>query len=138
VPSLKCRGGWLAYGLGLAGKGGFVPRLYGNGCAQIGGSFALKLDQVVGGAGGTLFVGLAQAAVPFKGGSFQVGALVLSVPVAVGGTPGVAGAGSLTLPAALPSLPALQGTSLFLQAGFPDAAAVKGVSLTQGLEIEIG
>ena len=27
VPALACDGGWIAYGAGLAGKGGFVPRL---------------------------------------------------------------------------------------------------------------
>jgi hypothetical protein len=51
---------------------------------------------------------------------------------------GVAGAGAFTLPASLPSIPALSGTSLYLQAGFGDAAAAKGVSLTQGLEMAIG
>ncbi|HEX5012169.1 MAG TPA: hypothetical protein VFY71_17415 [Planctomycetota bacterium] len=138
IPASDCKGGWIAYGSGLAGKGGFVPRLYGGGCPQIGDSFTLKIDQVVGGAGGTLFVGLAPAAVPFKGGTFHVGALAITLALGVGGAPGTAGAGTLTLPAALPSDPLLQGLSIYLQAGFTDNTAVKKAALTQGLELEIG
>jgi hypothetical protein len=138
IPALGCDGGWIAYGAGLAGKGAFVPRLYGQGCPKPGAAFTLRLDQVVGGASGVLWTGLASAAVPFKGGAFHVGALLLSIPIGVGGTPGVAGAGSVNLPAGLPASAALTGLSVFLQAGFQDAAAVMGVSLTQGLEMEIG
>ena len=138
IPASDCKGGWIAYGSGLPGKGGFVPRLYGGDCPQIGESFTLRIDQVVGGAGGTLFVGLAPAVVPFKGGTFHVGALVLTMPIGVSGAPGVAGAGSLTLSAALSSDPLLQGFSIYLQAGFTDSTAVKKAALTQGLEMEIG
>jgi hypothetical protein len=56
----------------------------------------------------------------------------------VGGAAGAPGAGSLSLPALLPATPSLSGLSLWLQAGFGDAAAVKGVSLTQGLQMAIG
>jgi hypothetical protein len=138
IPASDCKGGWIAYGSGLPGKGGFVPRLYGGGCPQIGDAFTLKIDQVVGGASGTLFLGLTTAAVPFKGGTFHVGALALTLAVGVGGAPGAAGAGTLTLPAALPADPLLQGLSIYLQAGFSDVTAVKKASLTQGLEMEIG
>lgn len=96
------------------------------------------LSNAVGGATAALFVGLAKSAVPFYGGTFHVGALQLAVPFAVGETGGVAGAGSLALPATLPAIPALSGASIFLQAAFADATAVFGVSLTQGLELEIG
>jgi hypothetical protein len=138
VPASSCKGGWIAYGTGLAGKGGFVPRLYGTGCPNIGGSFTLTLDHMVGSANATLFIGLSKTSVPFKGGSFFVGNVLLSLGLGLGGPPAVAGAGALTLPAALPNDPLLQGVSVFLQAGSQDAAAVKGVSLTQGLELEIG
>ena len=138
VPQGDCAGGWIAYGAGLAGKGGFVPQLAGSGCAEPGAAIGLKLSGAVGGASASLFVGLAPAAIPFKGGTFLVGAVVLTASLPMGGTPGVAGAGAFTLPASLPPIPALSGTSLYLQAGFGDAAAVKGVSLTQGLELAIG
>ena len=51
---------------------------------------------------------------------------------------GVPGDGSVTLTAPLPSNPLLQGSVIVLQAGFQDAGAVHGVSLTQGLRMEIG
>ena len=44
----------------------------------------------------------------------------------------------MTLPAGLPNTGALIGFNLYLQAGFSDAAAVKGVSLSKGLRMEIG
>jgi len=138
IPASTCKGGWIAYGAGLAGKGGFVPRLSGAGCDNIGGSITITLDHAVGSANATLFIGLSKTSVPFKGGSFLVGNVLLSLGLGLGGPPGVAGAGALTLPAALPNDPLLQGVSVFLQAGSQDPAAVKGVSLTQGLELEIG
>jgi Tol biopolymer transport system component len=138
--SLACNGagGWTAYGAGLAGAGGFVPALLGAGCPTPGAVVTLSLEKVVGGAGGTLFVGLGPAALPFKGGSLLVAPIVLQALIGVGGTPGAAGAGALTLPALLPSDPLLSGVSLFLQAGFSDGAAVHDVSLTQGLQLSIG
>jgi Tol biopolymer transport system component len=131
-------GAWVGYGAGLAGTGGWVPALSGTGCPLPGAAITLHVDDALGGATGALFVGLASSAAPFKGGTFHVGALVLQVVVPVGGAVGVAGAGELDLPAALPADPALSGASLLLQGAFADAGAVQGVSLTQGLELEIG
>jgi Tol biopolymer transport system component len=131
-------GGWLGYGAGLAGAGGFVPVLFGDGCPTPGALVTLHLEQVVGGASGTLFVGLGPAALPFKGGSLLVSPIVLQALLGVGGAPGAAGAGGLVLPALIPANPLLSGTSLFLQAGFADGAAVQDVSLTQGLQLTIG
>lgn len=131
-------GGWQGYGAGLAGAGGLVPVLFGDGCPTPGALVQLHVQQVVGGTSGTLLVGLGPAALPFKGGSLLASPIVLQALIGVGGTPGVAGAGSLALPAQLPPDPLLSGTSLFLQAGFADAAAVMDVSLTQGLQLTIG
>jgi len=130
-----CDGFQIPYGTGLAGAGGQVPLLGVIGCPDIGQVFGISINAVVGGAGGVLFVGLAPAALPFKGGTFLVGAIAAQVGVAVGGTPGAAGAGSLALPALL-SDPVLAGIDLYMQAGFADAAAVKGVSLSNGLRLQ--
>jgi len=138
IPFSGDTGGWIAHGKGLAGAGGRVPGLWGTGNPEPGAAFTLRVDEVVGGAVGTLFVGLASAAAPFKGGTLHVGAVQLNVALAVGGASGQPGAGTLALPGALPPDAGLTGVSIFLQAGFSDAAAVKGVSLTQGLELEIG
>lgn len=138
VPPTACSGAWMAYGSGLAGAGGFVPRFLGAGCPEIGGTFTLSLDRAVGGASGVLFIGLSEAAVPLKGGIFQVGTVLVAAPLAVGGAPGVPGAGAISAPASLPSDPILAGVDLFLQTGFMDAGAVQGVSLTKGLRMTVG
>ncbi len=133
-----CPGGFMAYGAGLAGVGGFVPLLAGTGCPQIGGEFTLELSGGAGGAAGALFAGFMPADVPFKGGSFLVGDFVLQVSIVLGGTPGDPGAGDLSLPALLPADSLLQGVEVFLQAGLLDGAAPAGVSLTGGLTVLIG
>jgi hypothetical protein len=138
IPFSADSGAWIAYGTGLAGAGGRVPGLWGQGNPEPGNAFTLRIDEVVGGAGGVLFTGLASAAAPFKGGTFRVGALLVSTPVIADGAGGVPGAGTLALPAVLPGDPALSGLSIYLQAAFHDTAAVQDVSLTQGLELEIG
>jgi hypothetical protein len=133
-----CPGGWLPFGQGLAGTGGLVPRLIGTGCAKIGGSPGLQIDHAVGAASGLLFIGLSQASLSLKGGNFLVGSVVLTVPLALGGAAGVPGDGSVTLTAPLPSDPLLQGSVIVLQVGLQDAGAAHGVTLTQGLRMEIG
>ncbi|HEX5011208.1 MAG TPA: hypothetical protein VFY71_12495 [Planctomycetota bacterium] len=132
-----CAGLLAPYGAGLGGKGGFVPVLAGAGCPDVGNGFAITIDHAVGGASGLLFVGLSQAALAFKGGTFLVGSLALQVPLAVGGAPGQAGAGFLSLPGAILD-PALIGIDIYLQAGFQDGAAVKGASLSNGLRLQAG
>jgi len=133
-----CDGGFLPYGAGLAGTGGLVPKFSMSGCAVPGGSIAVNLADVVGGASGLMLVGTASVSLPFKGGTLLTSPLILSVAIAVGGTPGVAGAGSLNLPAGLPAAPALSGAKLYLQAGFQDAGAIVNVSLSNAVLMEIG
>jgi hypothetical protein len=130
-----CDGFQLPYGTGLAGKGGQVPLLGVVGCPDIGSLFTISINSAIGGAAGVLFVGLAPAAAPFKGGTFLVGGVAAQIPLAVGGAPGAAGAGSLALPALL-SNPILAGVNLYMQAGFADSFAVKGVSLTNGVQVQ--
>lgn len=130
-----CDGFQLPYGVGLAGMQAYVPLLGIIGCPDIGNLFTISINNVVGGAPGVLFVGLAPASVPFKGGTFHVGSVAAQLPITVGGTPGAGGAGSLALPAVL-SNPILSGVNIYMQAGFSDAAAVKGVSLTNGLQVQ--
>jgi hypothetical protein len=138
VESTPCTGGWMPYGAGLAGTGGKVPALTGVGFPMVDGIFGLSIANGVGGGVAQMFVGLTPAAVPFKGGTFLVGNAVLQATVALGGAAGVAGAGSLSLPAALPDDALLEGLWLYLQVGIADAGAVKGAALTNGLRMEIG
>lgn len=138
IDGSPCTGGWMPYGPGLAGTGGFVPTLTGLGYPMVDGLFGLSIAEGLGGATAQIFVGLAAAATPFKGGTFLVDSPVLQATLALGGTPGAAGVGSLVLPAALPADPLLEGLQLFLQVGLADAGAVRGAALSNGLRMEIG
>jgi hypothetical protein len=130
-----CGGFQLPYGAGLAGKGGATPLLGVVGCPDIGEAFTISVNSVVGGAPGLLFAGLLPAALPFKGGTFLLGSVALSLPITVGGAPGVAGAGSLALPALLAS-PVLAGVDIYLQTAFHDVVAAHGVSLSNGVRLQ--
>ena len=130
-----CAGFQIPTGGGLAGQGGFVPAIGISGCPDVGAVFTLAIDGVVGGAFGVLFLGLESASLPFKGGTFHVGSVLLQLPFVLGGAPGVANAGSLAAPTVFAD-PLVSGVDLFLQAGFVDAAAVLGVSLTNGLRLQ--
>ena len=133
-----CPGAFVAFGSGLAGTGGETPALYGTGCSAPGENIALNLRDVVGGANGFLLLSLTEGAAPFKGGELYTLPLLITIPIPVGGPLGVAGAGDLDLPLALPNDAAISGAKLIFQGAFVDGAAPVGVSLTQGLRIEIG
>jgi hypothetical protein len=138
IPALGCKGGWIAYGQGLAGKGGAVPRRVGSGCPSPGAAVKVDVDQVVGGTGGAIMVAVAPASIPLLGSTLLVAPGGPLVNVFPGGAPGLAGAGQAALPVTLPPDPGLSGVSFYLQAGFFDAAATQSISMSQGLEIELG
>lgn len=136
VDGPACGGFSLPYGSGLSGANGFVPHLGAIGCPDLGSAFTLSIEAVVGDADGALFAGVASAAAPLLGGTFLVGGpVLLMIPVAVGGAAGVANAGSLAIPVLLTD-PILAGVDIYLQCAFFDAAAVLGVSLTNGLRLK--
>lgn len=132
-----CTGSGSEYGAGLAGSGGIVPQLSSTGCPDVGRTVTVHVDQCVGGALGILVLGSAAAAVPAFGGTLLLAPIDATAVFACTGSLGVAGAGEFALPIPLIN-PALSGHSLFLQAGVLDAAASQGLSLTNGLRLEIG
>jgi photosystem II stability/assembly factor-like uncharacterized protein len=119
------------YGSGLAGSGGFVPDLNGTGQVIYGGQITLDIIDGLGGAQGMLFVGFTSANLPIKGGTLWVYPIAASVPITLDGTPGQPGAGTFSITTTLE----ISGLSLFLQAFMADPGAVKGISMTNGLEI---
>lgn len=131
-----CHGFQIPYGAGLAGNGGFVPMLGLIGCPDLGNVFTLSINGVVGGANGVLIAGIAAGSVPFFGGTFHIGGPILVViPLTLAGTPGLANAGSLALPAVLTD-PVMSGLDIHLQGAFVDVAAIHDVSLTNGLRFQ--
>jgi hypothetical protein len=133
-----CSGRFLPYGAGLAGSGGHVPELRAVFSPCPGASVALEAQGLLGGAAGALAWGLASAALPFKGGTLLVqlgppGGLIPLVFPGVG-----AGGGALVLPFTFPDDPLLAGASVYLQVLAADPGAPKGVSLSNGLQEQIG
>jgi len=127
-----CVGTAQNYGSGLAGSDGFVPEISFAGCAELGGSVTLTIDKLLGGTPGILFVGLAPAALPAKGGSLLV-QILFAINHQASGPAGVAGAGSVTFPATLPNDPLLIGQTIYQQAWYADSAAPANISMTDGL-----
>jgi hypothetical protein len=138
VASPTCAGSSVTYGSGLAGAGSYVPSLTAEGCALPGGTLVIHMASAVGAANGVLFVGLTPSALPLAGGTLLVYPIVSAIPIAVGGSAGISGAGSLSFPVLVPPNPTLTGLSAFLQVAFLDPAAVKDVSFTGGLQLTFG
>lgn len=122
------------YGNGLAGTGGIVPRLrMGPGVPSLGNKdFHFMLTNARGGSTGFLIVGFAPASNPILGGTVLVSPQnAFIVPIALGGTPGAAGAGTLDMDAQLS--PALIGVNFFAQFFVRDSLAVQGWSFSNGV-----
>jgi hypothetical protein len=126
------------FGQGLAGSGGFVPALDGTRGSCDAGGHVVHISQGRGGAPGNLWIGLTQGDLPFFGGHFYVGfgGPWVTVPIHLGGPPGVAGAGFLDIPGS--NVNAYQGLVLYMQVSLADPGAIHGVALTNGCKVTIG
>jgi hypothetical protein len=103
------------------------------------GAFQVTLSFGIGGAPALLLVGGAPAEQGFGWGTLYVqpSAPFVTLPLVLGGEPGLPGAGELVLPAAIPDDAALLGVSLYLQALLADPGGAGGLTHTQGLQITI-
>lgn len=127
IPGL---GGFTPYGQGLAGSGGYVPALSGSGEPIFGGDITIDLQDALGGTNGFLYLGLGQASIPLLGGQFLVYPLQLALPIVCSGSAGVPGAGSFSIPTEVGAT----NVTLYMQVLLADPGAVKGVSMSNGLE----
>ncbi|TAJ11278.1 MAG: hypothetical protein EPO68_14655 [Planctomycetota bacterium] len=132
-----CVGYGDQYGVGLAGKGAFVPILTLSGCPDLNKPIAVIATQVVGAAPGILALASTPASIPLLGGTLLVSPSAAMLSVFAAGPAGVAGAGQFTLPFTATD-PSLVGAAVYLQAGFVDSQAIQGVSLSNGLQISFG
>lgn len=125
------------FGVGLAGSGGFVPHLFGIDGPSIG-PWSIEVENGLGGAAGILWAGLGTLdQFPVFGGHFYVD---LSQPyfplsIALGGTPGVAGAGTLSISGI--DVSGLAPLTLYFQVMLLDGGAVRGISLSNALEMDV-
>jgi len=134
------KGGYmLKYGSGLAGSGGFIPHSSGTGSCNLGDAFTVDLNQGLGGALCLFAFGSSSASLPFFGGTFlidPVGAIFTMLQL--DGSIGAPGEGDLPINVTMPMEPSMSGVSLFIQFIVKDIGAVKGLSLSNGLELVIG
>ncbi len=129
--------GFAQYGSGKPGKGGLTPNLAGIGYTTPGGQIEIRLTQGLGGALGVLQVGIGK----IEPGFVHVTTVLFDLVLPLGGTPGQAGAGTLTLPATLPTDPATVGAAITMQMFFQDfdagPPAPNKISASNGLELTI-
>ena len=127
------------YGPGYPGTGGVIPTLGARGPMR---GNVLTETRVVGGLGGTLAVFVIGTQptdildIPLPGMHLLVVPIGITAGLPLGGAPGQAGAGSLTIPLVIP--PVLAGFSIYEQFFLFDAAATHGASATNGLELTFG
>jgi hypothetical protein len=122
---------FVSYGTGTPGTAGKVPLLSGSGTAVPGGVVTLSVSNAKANAVGALFVGVAQASLPFAGGTFLVAAPF--VQVALGTGP----AGTAVAAGAIPADANMFGIDVYLQYWCQDAGAAKGKAGSNGLTFEI-
>jgi hypothetical protein len=117
---------WTDLGSGLAGTAG-VPQLSGTGTLLGGSSGTINLTLAKPSTACQLEVSLVSLPAPFKGG------VLVAFPPLIGIPLGTLPDGTLPLPFVWPvGLPS--GTNLWFQYLISDAAAVKGVALSNGLK----
>ena len=129
------------YGTGVAGSGGLVPLLTSSGGAPRLGNpdYTVELSNGVGGAVAPVMLGFGAGALPFKGGTLLIDLaagpfLLFSLPLS--GPAGVPGAGSFSLPAAVPVDPIIVGFSIYVQFFVPDPSVpLFGLAFSNGLQI---
>ncbi|MSR63346.1 MAG: hypothetical protein EXS08_12965 [Planctomycetes bacterium] len=129
------------YGTGLAGTGGIVPHLtFSGGTTRDGNSaFAYELQNGRGGAVSILVVSAFQRNIPYRGGTLLLDtspAVSIKVLGPLGGTPGVAGAGSKHVPTPFP-LGIATNFDIYAQFAVLDVGAVQGYAFSEGLHFKI-
>jgi hypothetical protein len=129
-------GSW-SFAPGLAGNGGYVPQLRGQGCPIFGQTYQLEVRDGVGATSGMLIFGTGGSALSVFGGVLQILPIMTSVGFATGGSPGIGGDGSALLPLSVPNA-GLLGATIQAQVVLFDPAAPQGLSITNALQIVVG
>jgi hypothetical protein len=130
-----------SFGLATPGTGGIAPLAATNGgFPHLGNAgYGLGITSARGGAPGVLLLSAnTTTGIPFLGGTIWLDpSLLLSVPIALTGTPGQAGAGSGFASIGIPNLPSLDGASFAFQGFVADAGAPRGLAMTQALVVAL-
>jgi hypothetical protein len=143
--TLNAVGGFTPFGGGKSGTAGLVPKLAGKGFPFVGKTIDLVVSNALGGANAGLVIGFDQN--PGFWVHVDQPLWELLIPFPLGGTPGAAGEGGITLPIPIPNDPSLPllfeqtGVDLTLQVLLQDRGAglpaPTKFAATNGLVIEI-
>jgi hypothetical protein len=127
------------FGVSTIGSGNYAPSLSGDGWSQLEqGRPEARIRQALGGAHALLWIGVGRGdTFPFFGGHLYIdlSQFWALAPLSLQGTPGVPGAGEITLPVG--SLRDFPGLVLNLQALVIDPGSPYGLALTNGLELSV-
>ncbi len=123
---------WTELGFGLAGVAG-VPHLSGTGTLLGGQPLALDVADAAPSSTLLLFLSLSSSPVPFKGGQLAAFPWLAGFPV----TLATGSAGTLSLPGVMPAGANGLGFQVHFQAAIADAAAPKGVALSNLLRGDV-
>ena len=137
IVEVKCYPA-VHYGNGLAGSGGFVPRIAAHGYASIGNaSFGFTGSQLLGGATGVFVVGFGRANQSFFGGTLLINLSqgYFQVPFAAMGSGPGAGTASVATP--LPNDLSLVGIVFDTQLFAFDSGAPRGISMSDAIEMRV-
>lgn len=129
---------FVEYGSGRVGSGGHVPHLWGAGGRGDGDAgYSVKLDDGLGFAPGLLFISGGAASFPiFKGtGLVDFSLLLGAEPLLLAGGFGAPGEGTITIDGI--DVTDVLDVSIYPQVFLVDAGAVRGISLSSGLELDI-
>ncbi len=131
--------GFVQYGVGKPGSGGIAPSIAGSGEAAMGRTVSIDITNGLGGAPGGLLIGGpgTKTAIPFLGGTLLVNHQA-HVSFTLSGPIGVPGAGTFSLPIALPLNPAFLSMVFYFQPGVLDAGASFSLSLGNAIEMWVG
>jgi hypothetical protein len=127
-----------AYGAGTRGFWNFVPVLAAGAPVSIGTTLWFNVHDGRAQAPGVLALGVGRSAIPFAGGQILTVPQVTFPLVLRGARTTVLaerGGGYLHYPIGIPNNQSLRNRVLNWQAVFADAAAVGGLTLTQGVEV---
>ena len=132
-----CLVSWHPFGTGTAGSGGFVPSLDGTDAPCTGGA-TLDIEDGLGGAPAFLWITAKEGCIDFVGGKLYLDPSIVFIRInlKLGGSKDVPGDGGLSLPTG--DLSNAAGFSFFLQTLVRDPNAIKGISLSNAVRLDIG
>lgn len=133
-------GSWARFGTGVAGAGGFMPTLKGQGDARLGATVTIETRDFVGGATSYFLLSTARLDTPAWAGTLypSLAATHWIWPSLLPGVAGTPGAGDEDRVYAVPNDPLLSGTNLYFQQLARDTLASGGMAMTNGLRMYIG